>query len=74
MPREFESLLESGLLSVPADFTDRVLRELEGAPLPAPRRIWPERLQWLALAGGIAASIVPLSAFIFGLWAATAAS
>jgi hypothetical protein len=73
MDKELDTLLESGLLSVPDDFTDRVMREVHLSPLPAPRRNWRERLQWLALLGGATLGTFELSAFIFGIWAATTA-
>jgi hypothetical protein len=73
MNKELNSLLESGLLSVPDDFTERVMRDIRAAPLPAPRRKWRERLQWLALIGSAVLGASELLAFIFGMWAATAA-
>lgn len=73
MNHELDSLLESGLLSVPDDFTERVMREVRMAPLPAPRRHWRERLQWMALIGSAALGAIELSAFIFGMWTATTA-
>ncbi|MDZ4262960.1 MAG: hypothetical protein U1B30_11605 [Pseudomonadota bacterium] len=66
-------LLESGLLTVPDDFTERVMRDVCMTPLPTPRQRWYERLQWLALIGSAALGAVELLAFIFGLWTATTA-
>ena len=73
MDKKLSTLLESGLLSVPDDFTERVMRDICAAPLPAPHQKWRERLQWLALVGGAMLGVVELAAFIFGLWTATAA-
>jgi hypothetical protein len=74
MDKELDTLLESGLLSVPDDFVDRVMREVRVAPFPAARQRWREKLQWLALLGGATLGTFELLAFIFGMWAATTAS
>lgn len=72
MDKDLDTLLESGLLSIPDDFTDRVMRAVHFSPLPAPRRNWRERLEWLALLAATLGTF-ELSAFIFGMWAATTA-
>lgn len=71
---ELDALLQSGLLAVPDDFTERVMRKVRASPLPAPRHAWAERLQWLALVGGAVLGAFEVAAFIFGIWAATSAS
>ena len=71
---ELDALLGSGLLAVPDDFTERVMRKVRASPLPSPRRRWAERLQWLALVSGAVVGALEVAAFIFGIWAATSAS
>lgn len=72
--RQVDTLLESGLLSVPDDFAERVMREVWASSLPVRRPRWQERLQWLALLGSAVLGALQLTTFIFGIWAATAAS
>jgi hypothetical protein len=73
MNKELDNLLKSGLVSVPDDFTERVMREINQLPEPAPRQIWRVRLQWLAITGTAAVGIIELISFIFGIWTATTA-
>jgi hypothetical protein len=73
MNDDIDTRLEAGLLHVPDDFTDQVMRCVETMPLPARRSKRRERLQWLALAGGAALGLSQLLAFMFGMWAASAA-
>jgi hypothetical protein len=74
MDKEFETLLESGLLSVPPGFTERVMRDIGSSPLPVWQSNRWERLQWLALLSGAALGAFELTTFIFGIWAAATAS
>ncbi len=73
MNKDLDTLLTSGLVSVPDDFTERVMREINLLPQPAPRQTWRDRLQWLAIIGTAALGIVELFSFIFGIWTATTA-
>jgi hypothetical protein len=73
MNKNLENLLNSGLVSVPDDFTERVMHEINQLPEPAPRQIWRDWLQWLAISGTAAVGIIELISFIFGIWTATTA-
>ncbi len=73
MNEDLDSLLASGLLSVPDDFTERVMREIARLPQPAPRRSWSEKLQWLAAGGAALVGAVELFSFMFGIWTTTTA-
>jgi hypothetical protein len=70
---ELDALVERGLLRVPDDFAERVMRNVAMAPLPPFRPRWGERLQWLALSGGALWAAVELAAFTFGIWSVSAA-
>ena len=73
MDKDWDRLLESGLLEAPGDFPQRVMRRIDSLPLPAKQsRSW-EMLQWLALIGGGFLGIAQLAGFMFGIWAAVAA-
>jgi RNA polymerase sigma-70 factor (ECF subfamily) len=71
--RQLDALVERGLLRVPDDFAERVMRNVAMAPLPPFRPRWGERLQWLALSGGALWAAVELAAFTFGIWSVSAA-
>lgn len=71
MDKELDALLEEGLLSVPGDFVERVMREVRTSPLPVRPRRWRERLQWLALIGSGILGVMELSGFVFGMWTTT---
>jgi len=73
MNNDLESLLDSSLVSIPDDFTERVMREIYRLPQPAPRQTWRDRLQWLAIIGTAALGAVELFSFIFGIWTVTTA-
>jgi len=73
MNKDLDALLAAGLLSVPDDFTEKVMREIQGLPMPSPKRTWRSRLQWLAIIGGMVLGAFEVFSFIFGIWAATAA-
>ena len=73
MDKNWDQLLESGLLEPPADFPERVMRRIASLPLPERRsRSW-EMLQWFALIGGGILATAQLAGFMFGIWAAVAA-
>ena len=79
---ELDELLRSGPPGAPADFSARVMQQISGLPglhpqpqpqpLPPPR--WQTLAQWLALIAAAALGISQVLAFIFGLWAVTAAA
>ncbi len=71
MTEDLDCLLASDLLSVPDDFSERVLREIDRLPQPRPRRSWSERLEWLAVAGTAAIAAIELFSFMFGIWTTT---
>lgn len=73
MTVDIDILLNTDLLAVPEDFSRRVMAEVGLQPAPGTASGGRERLQWLALlaAGGLGLS--QLLAFIFGVWAASAA-
>lgn len=71
MNKDLDNLLTSGLLQVPDDFTERVMREINRLPQPAPRQAWRDRLQSLAMIGAVTVGIIELFSFIFGIWTAT---
>lgn len=73
MDKELETLLKTELLTVPDDFSERVMHSVAMAPLPAMRPVWRQRLQWLALTGGALWAAIELAAFIFGIWTVSAA-
>lgn len=73
MNKDLDNLLTSGLLQVPDDFTERVMREINRLPQPAPRQAWRDRLQSLAMIGAVTVGIIELFSFIFGIWTATTA-
>ncbi len=72
MNKELENLLKDELLSVPNDFTERVMNEINQSPMPAKKteRKW---LQWLVVMCTGSLGLVELFLFIFGIWTATAA-
>ena len=83
-PDDLDELLRSGPPGAPADFTTRVMQQISGLPslqlqpqpqpqlLPPPR--WQSLAQWIALVAAAALGISQVLAFIFGLWAVTAAA
>ncbi len=73
MNKDMNTLLTSGLVSVPDDFTERVMREIYLLPQPASRQTWRERLQYLAIIGTALLGTIELFSFIFGIWTATTA-
>lgn len=73
MDEELDDLLGGDWLDTPADFTARVMRSVQYAPLPVRRPSWRDSLQGWALAIAGAAGAVQLAAFMFGVWAASTA-
>lgn len=69
MDNELEALLSDSLLSVPTDFTTRVMRNVEKSPRQISYHNRFENLRWMALACGVAVGAVPLFTFIFSAWA-----
>ncbi len=73
MEDELDRLLRTPLLTPPPDFAGRVMEHIQHLPAQemAPHRqpVW----HWLALAAGGIPAVLQLLAFIFGMWAATAA-
>ncbi len=82
--QKIQSLLESDLLQAPADFSDRVLREIErqtqssGAddsrhePDEDSATHMIEWWQWLAVAGGSLVGMTQVTRYIFGFWLSAA--
>ena len=70
MNEDIEALLGKNLFDPPETFLDEVMLRIEFLPLPARQT---RRLEWIALAGGTIAGLAQLFAFLFGIWAATAA-
>ncbi len=81
MDKDLDTLLASGLLDVPDDFSRQVMLRIHSAPaptpLPAPEPArglsWAEKLQSLALIFGGILGLAQLAAFMFGIWTASAA-
>ena len=85
-PDDLDELLRSGPPGAPADFSARVMKQISGLPVlqpqpqpqPLPPPHWQTRAQslaqWLALIAAAALGISQVLAFIFGLWAVTAAA
>lgn len=71
MNKKLDSLLTQDLLSVPSDFTECVMNEIN--QLPVPRQIWQKRFQWFAIIGSAVLGFIELFSFIFGMWIATTA-
>ena len=86
MNDELDALLRHADAGAPADFSARVMRRVELLPLPARQATWQAtwRTRWpelalrlgqrLALITAAALGIGQVLAFIFGLWAVTAAA
>ena len=72
MNQDIEDLLTSGLLSVPDDFTARIMREIQSMPHAEPP-VWQKILHWLAITGAVALGANELFSSIFGIWIATTA-
>lgn len=82
--QKIQLLLESDLLQAPANFNDRVLREIERqapASVTDDNRHKPnedrstvilEWWQWLAVAGGSLVGMTQVTRYIFGFWLSAA--
>lgn len=73
MNKELETLLTEDLLSVPNDFTERVMNEINRASMPVSIKKERKWLQWFVVMCTGSLGIVELFSFIFGIWTATAA-
>jgi hypothetical protein len=73
MNKELEKLLKGELLSVPNDFTERVMNEINRVPMPVSKKTERNWLQWLVVMCTGSLGLVELFSFIFGIWTATAA-
>jgi hypothetical protein len=73
MEDDLDHLLKAPLLEPPPDFEALVMARIhqaaQQAPVPRRQPLW----QWLALAAAGLPVLLQLFAFIFGMWAATAA-
>jgi hypothetical protein len=69
MDEELEAFLNAALVSVPDDFTERVMRGVNKSPPRALYRNGFEHLHWMALMGSAALGVIPLVTFIFSAWA-----
>jgi hypothetical protein len=77
MTDDLDDLLHSGIFDPPEDFTRRVMARVSELPPPEmPGRVSRarERIQWIALLGAGLVGVVQLAAFMFGIWAASAAN
>lgn len=68
-----EQLLHSTLLEPPAGFAEQLMRHVQQLPPPATEKTPLAWLQWAALAGGALLGLEKLAAFMFGIWAVSAA-
>ena len=81
MNDDLDQLLQSDLLQPPAQFTQRVMQQLQALPRnTSGRRLPPglrSHLRWLVTATGLAGAgllgLSQLAAFVFGLWLASSA-
>jgi hypothetical protein len=73
MKVDIDTLLRADLLSVPEDFSRHVMREIYAQPVPKTISSKRERLQWLALLATAGLGLSQVLAFIFGMWATSAA-
>ncbi len=71
MNKELENLLKDELLSIPNDFTERVMNEINQSPMS--KKIGRNWLQWFVVMCTGSLGLVELFSFIFGIWTATAA-
>jgi hypothetical protein len=77
MPEDFDELLKGEVLALREDFALRVMARIGQLPMPespAEPSGRAERIQWLALIGAGLVGAAQLAAFMFGIWATTAAS
>ena len=74
MNDELDALLRQAGGGAPADFNARVMRHVAAVPLPQRPPRWRTLAQRLALVAAAALGASQVLAFIFGLWAVTAAA
>ena len=70
---DLDSLLSGALLTVPNDFTHRIMQALPRRSVPVRPPTLLERLQALALIVGGMAGAAQLAAFMFGIWSVSTA-
>jgi len=71
-----DELLKTELLTPPDGFEARVMQRIAALPSPwaaAKPPKAPDLVEWLAVAGAVAAGMSQLVAFVFGIWAVTSA-
>jgi len=73
MKLDIDALLGTDLLTVPDDFSRRVMCEVHAQPVHPVTSKRRERLQWLALLAAAGLGLSQVMAFIFGMWATSAA-
>ncbi len=74
MDKNWEALLNSDLLDVPDDFTQRVMKEIDRVPQRRTvQSTWYERLQNLASIFGGRRGLAKIAVFVFGILAVSAA-
>lgn len=69
MDDELEALLRAALVTVPEDFTERVMRNVQHSPRSALPHNQFESLHWIALACSVAVGAVPFVTVILSAWA-----
>lgn len=70
---DIDALLRDDLLSVPEGFARRVMCEVYALPSREMASGKRERLQWIALIAAAGLGVSQVLAFIFGMWATSAA-
>ena len=73
MENELDILMQTELLSVPSDFTERVMNEIHLDLHATPREKLRKSFQWFALISGAVIGLFELVTFIFGIWTVTTA-
>jgi hypothetical protein len=73
MEDELDRLLRAPLLTPPPDFTGRVMRRIQRFAPPERPSPWRQAMQWFAMAAVGVPATLQLLAFVFNMWAATAA-
>jgi hypothetical protein len=73
MEDELDRLLRTPILRPPPDFAGQVMMRIQHLPAPEAVPRWQSAWRWLALAAAAVPAMLQLLAFMFGMWAATAA-
>lgn len=74
MTVDLDTLLTDDLLSVPEEFSQRVMRDIYAQPVVLKRETArADRLRWLALLAAAGLGLSQLLAFMFGMWATSSA-